>query len=181
LASKGEGFLREGSKREPGLGFGKRIASMTTLNSPHRGLFINKKIIDHSIVKKTAEVVAKFIGHDFSPYYMEEQFQLDYPDDESIMHRYSWGGFAAPEDVIDMMTPGFITITISGQGANDGLIPIPSMKWGTYLGTVNTSHTGIINQGFAPTLCSDKVDQVFNAIYFYKREMERLCKIDYGM
>lgn len=131
-----------------GLGYGDRVASMTSLATPHQGLKI--------------EVPAFFTGMDFGETYMKGEFVETYPDDEGVP-RFSWAGRTCAiyelqclaETDNEVVTPIFALTYPAIQyahrddpygGANDGLVPIESSKWGEFLGVVPADHMDEVGQ-----------------------------------
>jgi triacylglycerol lipase len=158
-----------------GLGYADRAATMTTLATPHRGIRI--------------ELPDWLTGQDFTESYMTDEFDVTYPDIETIP-RYSWTGESCP--ILDIVCHGrtggevvdpLFALTIRlvqdahgddpFEGANDGLVPIASARWGEFLGILYADHMDEVGQ-----LADDPDEGPFDHIEFFLSEARRLRQVE---
>lgn len=157
-----------------GLGYHDRVASMTSVASPQRGLKINSP---------------EFLtGMDFDEDYIVGEFAELYPDREEIP-RFSWAGRTClsrdsdcRQDTEGEVVSPFLAISYRViraahaedpfQGANDGLIPISSAAWGELLGVLPADHFDQIGQ------IADRNNDSFDHLEFYLSEVERLRAVE---
>lgn len=132
------------------LGMGDKVASLTTINTPHRGCRFTRALLDRMSPKVQAgigtrsDAVMTRLG-DPDPDFLASVADLSdtevarlntlMPDDPGVVY-LSLGSrmanrFAAPFP----LNLGYTLIKPSG-GPNDGLVALSSMRWGEYLGTV---------------------------------------------
>ncbi|KAK0642853.1 Lipase 2 [Lasiodiplodia hormozganensis] len=110
--------------------------------------------------------------------YMQEEFNPKTPDREGVKY-YSYGATLEPERWSSFKQLHDL-VEVLEKAPNDGLVSVPSSKWGTYKGTITgVSHLDLINWtsrvkwtlyslvGYKPT---------FNAIAFYLDICDMLAK-----
>ena len=145
------------------LGYGDRIASLTTLTTPHRG----SMLIDASaalmpdalerfltggmdtLVGYTRDQASNLFGQleMLSAAYMREEFNPANPNDPRVKY-YSIGARTQLSPFVNWKTTDILTPTLWPtyigiyllEGDNDGMVPLSSSKWGTYLGTLEADH-----------------------------------------
>lgn len=125
-----------------GLGYADRVASVTTVAAPHRGL--------------RTSVPAWFTPMDVSEEYMTGEFAEAYPDDPSVP-AFSWAGATClatdlacqgdldGEIVATQLSTTYWSVLVAHgddefSGANDGLVPVASARWGEFLGILPADH-----------------------------------------
>lgn len=144
------------------LGFGDKVASLTTLGSPHRGsgiadIVIGRIPLPKFVLARLMNIYGRLIG-DKKPDSMRaavqltklsmENFNIDVPDIEGVYYQ----SYAAH---VTRSYPSIMWRTLAGilhniDGNNDGLVSIESSKWGNYRGVIHTvecptlSHADII-------------------------------------
>jgi pimeloyl-ACP methyl ester carboxylesterase len=149
-----------------GLGYADRVASLTTVATPHHGTPL--------LIQEIASV------QDFSPDYMEGTFNPAYPDAPGVTY-WSWSGrtcglldFACQSandgETADPILLAFF-ISLSRFGANDGFVPTSSAAWGTDLGTLSADHMDQVGQ-IADGISSN---DPFDHRAFYRSELDRLA------
>ncbi len=156
------------------LGFADRVASMTTIATPHHGLRV--------------AIPELFSGMDFSESYMTEEFASAYPDNVSIP-RFSWAGKTCVavdlacvlETGGELVTPffsvwhGLVRAAYADDlygGANDGVVAISSAIWGDFLGILPADHYDEIGQ------VADNLEGPFRHLEFYLSEAHRLRQLE---
>jgi len=163
-----------------------RVLSLTTVATPHRGSafadYMFETIPPHHVKRlyRAMESVGFETGafSQLTRKYMAESFNPRTPDVDGIRY-YSYGAtleptwwsiFAASHKIIKRME----------NAPNDGLVSVPSSKWGEYKGTlVGVSHLDLINwtnriKWFFWELTGSKRN--FNAIAFYLDIADMLAK-----
>ena len=158
-----------------GMGYADRVASMTTIATPHRGIRI--------------DIPEWLAGMEFSESYMTGEFAIAYPDVESIP-RFSWAGKTCPRrdrDCVEEMNGEVVEIVLAAPyrlikdrhqdddygGANDGLVPVQSAIWGEFLGVLPTDHMDEVGQ------IADRNDHgAFRHLDFYISEARRLRTLE---
>ncbi len=145
------------------LGYADRVASLTTIASPHQGVstidaalgllpdFTEEAIaaIFDAIAETVTDYDSDLLGQleDISVAHMQNTFNPNNPDAPNVAY-YSIGGRtqASPNvdtSVTDVINPLFLGTFLIGtllEGENDGLVSITSAQWGTYLGTAPADH-----------------------------------------
>ncbi len=128
------------------LGMAERVLTLTTLGTPHRGT----SFADWG-TKQFGPVVRPFLDHfgiETQAFYDLTRpkcaaFNQDILDDARVRY-FSVAGAFQP----DLLTPEWwlsYGIIHEQEGANDGLVAVESAKWGTFLGTWDADHAGLIN------------------------------------
>jgi hypothetical protein len=147
-----------------GKGWSDRVASITTIATPHRGIPL---------------LLADFLSvQDFSPDYMDV-FNAAYPDVEGVRY-WSWSsrscGILQPGcisrsdgEVVDALLGASYTLLLR-FGENDGIVPTASMVWGEHLGMLYADHFDEVGQIADLSWGGDPFDHRT----FYRSEMERL-------
>ncbi|OJD28959.1 triacylglycerol lipase [Diplodia corticola] len=153
------------------------VKSLTTIATPHRGSAFADWMMDQIGADNLprAYSVLKFCRLETGAFaqltrkYMQEEFNPRTPDREGVKY-YSYGATLEPERWSSFKQLHDL-VAILENAPNDGLVSVPSSKWGTYKGTISgVSHLDLINWtsrvkwmlyslvGYKPT---------FNAIAFY--------------
>ncbi len=132
------------------LGMGSKVASLTTINTPHHGCGFARQILDRMPAQVQAGIGTRYDAFftrlgDPDPDFLASIADLTdtectrlntlMPDDPDVVY-LSLGSrmasrFAAPFP----LNLGYTLIKPS-DGDNDGLVAVSSMPWGEYLGTV---------------------------------------------
>ena len=125
-----------------GLGYAERVATLTTVATPHRG---------------TPLAVADIASvQDFGPDYLEGTFNPAYPDSAEVKY-FSWSArtcglleFGCQRErngeLADPILALFQTSLTLRVGDNDGFVPTASMVWGELLGTLSADHMDEVGQ-----------------------------------
>ncbi len=124
------------------LGMGSRIASITTIGTPHRGSKTIDRLLKapNSLFNIAAFAVDNWIGligdtkpdfyavcRDFSTEYAEN-FNRENPDVPGVYYQSYAGVMKTPFSDVNLSTANFIVKMIEGD--NDGLVTVESAKWG---------------------------------------------------
>lgn len=174
------------------LGYGDRVASLTTIGTPHRGSPVTEMI--WALLGKGDNILydafgfiagaimsnGKYLDSDLhgallnlSPTYLNSFFNPANPDDPRVYYQ-SYGGITSITGITtgDIIDPLFLPFrpAFIGHGQNDGLVSVASTKWGNYRGILRADHIDIIGQLFGST------GLFFNHRKFYKNIVEDLAK-----
>ena len=127
------------------LGLADRVASLTTIGTPHRGT----PLADASLVLRELPLLQRALRsqlgldfdaiHDLSTAHMAS-FNDDVPDVDGIRYT-SYVGWVrgGVRDVHTLLAPGFAFLK-RRTGDNDGMVPAASQRWGDVLGEVHADH-----------------------------------------
>ena len=156
------------------LGYEDKVASVTTIASPHHGLRV---------------IVADLpFSQNMTQEYMDGEFLEIYPEVESIP-RFSWAGitcrpldFECQEEnngevIVLLLLASYIVVKEAHSddafgGANDGLVPVSSSQWGEFLGILPADHWDEVGQ------LADRRTGPFDHIGFYRDESRRLRQLE---
>jgi triacylglycerol lipase len=144
------------------LGLGPRVASLTTIGTPHRGTTVSDVVT--GFVPGPAFTFSNFLffrlGWDItcteqlSSKYLRNTFNPVVQDDPAVAY-FSYAGVADPLGMTGhLLEPELAATwwaTKQREGANDGLISVASAKWGTFKGTIPADHWHEIGQPFGWT------------------------------
>jgi triacylglycerol esterase/lipase EstA (alpha/beta hydrolase family) len=162
------------------LGFGNRVATLTTISTPHHGSRVADValgILPGGAVDAIAFLV-DFVfgssqdvegqGYQLTEEYAETIFNPTTPDDPRVSY-YSVAGVTHAatvhvftEDVCDpLLWVGYGILSL--QGPNDGLVTVASSRHGTFLGTIPADHLDEVGQLLGTTALG------FNHKTFYSK------------
>ncbi len=157
------------------MGFDRKIASLTTVGTPHRGSpvpglvfkFLGKG--DNLLYKAFEYLVAGFLGKgqrqpsdldiranlwNLSPDFLEGEFNPKNPDSPDVYYQ-SYAGVSSITGwgTGDRMDPLLVAFQVAfGLGKrNDGLVAEDSAEWGRFRGAVSADHIDQIGQLFGST------------------------------
>lgn len=162
------------------LGFGDRVATLTTISTPHRGSRVADVAL--GILPGPAESTLAFLlnliagggqdplgqAYQLTEAYALSEFEPNNPDDPRVSY-YSVAGVTRAatlhiftEDVCDpLLWAGYAVL--APTGANDGLVTVASARHGTFLGTVPADHFDEVGQLLGTTALG------FNHRTFYSK------------
>ncbi len=167
------------------LGYGDRVASLTTISTPHHGSRMTDAVlglVPGFATAATAAVMDLFLawgtGTDadieaqvrgMAHSTIENEFNPVTPDDPRVAY-YSYAGVTQPwpwvdASTTDIVNPVFLSsywVTEALEGANDGLVSVESARWGDFLGTLPADHGDEI--GMVPYL----PQPAFDHLAFYR-------------
>ncbi|MBI5507485.1 MAG: alpha/beta fold hydrolase [Deltaproteobacteria bacterium] len=168
------------------LGYGDRVATVTTLASPHQGcklVDVALGLVPGAAVAAMAALFDVFAGPltgtesdlaaqlaDVTHANMTEAFNPANPDDPRVAY-YSWTGWTQANPFVDtaatdIVNPMFLSsrlLTELIEGTNDGLVGLSSAKWGTYFGAVPADHLDEVG------LLTESSDPAFDHLDFFLR------------
>ncbi|KAK9438665.1 GPI inositol-deacylase PGAP1-like protein [Metarhizium brunneum] len=130
-----------------------RVASLTTVSSPHRGSPFADYVLRaeagplylprvYGVLERAGLETSAFAQ--LTTAYMRREFNPATPDDPAVRY-FSYGAVADPPPLLSpFRVPG--RIVGAAEGANDGLVSVQSARWGAYQGTlVGVNHLDLIN------------------------------------
>lgn len=143
------------------LGMDSYVASLTTINTPHKGSSVAKMLIEKTPEKILSEVGKKYktiftkLGDDDCDFFssiseltVERCAELNEKmiDRENILYQSAGSQMKSASSAGFPLNAGYITIK-SLDGDNDGLVSTDSMKWGNFLGILKSSGNKGISHG----------------------------------
>jgi triacylglycerol lipase len=157
------------------MGFDRKIASLTTIGTPHRGSPIPGLVFkflgkgDNLLYKAFEYLVAGFLGkgqrqptdldiranlQNLSPEFLERDFNPRNPDSPDVYYQSYAGassltGWGTGDRMDPLLAPFQIAFGLGKR--NDGLVAEDSAEWGRYRGTVSADHIDLIGQLFGST------------------------------
>ncbi|KAH7065570.1 putative triacylglycerol lipase [Macrophomina phaseolina] len=154
------------------------VKSLTTIASPHRGSAFADYILDQIGPENLPKAygVLRFFHMEtgafaqLSQKYMQGEFNEKTPNVDGVKY-YSYGATLEPVRWSTFRQLHNLVKKLEHGAANDGLVSVPSSRWGEYKGTlVGVSHLDLINwtsraKWMLYSLVGRKPD--FNAIAFY--------------
>jgi triacylglycerol lipase len=134
------------------LGMSPYVASYTSMSSPHRGSPVADVIMGFaastgltSAIAGTLNYVYSFLGitgqdsaangKEETTTWMINTFNPNTPDMAGVYYQ-SYGADCLSVIGAQVLSPLWAAMVVFGSGANDGLVPVSSAKWGTYRGTL---------------------------------------------
>ncbi|HYX39058.1 MAG TPA: triacylglycerol lipase [Oligoflexus sp.] len=179
------------------MGFNRKVASITTIGTPHYGSPIPGLIFkflgkgDNLLYKAFEYLVSGFLGkgqmkptdldvraslYNLSPEFLEGSFNPATPDSPDVYYQ-SYAGVSSitgwgTGDRMDPLLAGF-QIAFGFGKRNDGLVSERSAQWGRYRGVVSADHIDLIGQLFGST--SDR----FRHLSFYQELTNELADLGY--
>ena len=151
------------------LGYGDRVATLTTVGTPHHGVrFVDELLarsprgilrgvtdainaISNALLGGKSDLLAQL--QQMSEDYVEGTFNPQNPDDPRVAY-YSYAGLTQAHPWVDrskvdivnpMLLPSYTFIRHT-DGDNDGIVPTQSARWGTFLGTLAADHWDQLGQ-----------------------------------
>ncbi len=177
-------------------GYGDRIASLTTIGTPHHGSPVPDLIFKvfgtkNPLFKAFEYLAAGFLGKghlkpsdlslkenlwNLSSDFMENYFNLYYLDNPNIYYQSYAGvssiGGVKTGDVLDLLLMPF-TPAFKLGARSDGLVTVESAKWGRFRGIVSADHVNLVGQLFG------KTSSRFDHTKFYKKIAWELVDMGY--
>lgn len=168
------------------LGFGDRVATVTTIATPHRGIElvdVSTGLIPGDASAALAALSSAFLGtvtgtqadlaaqiSGLGHQYCHDEFNPNNPDDPRVRY-FSASGVTQPwltvditdTDIVDPLMLAAYWMNLALEGENDGLVPLESAKWGEFLGTVPADH--LDEMGWFPEV----PQPAFDHLAFYRK------------
>ncbi|MBN1517160.1 alpha/beta fold hydrolase [Candidatus Sumerlaeota bacterium] len=169
------------------LGGAERVASLTTLGTPHHGSAIANLTLDmiagpllDALLKIKLSnwrvyVDAYFAGHrDLMPERME-RFNAETSDAPTVRY-FSYAGEPSAREVHWVLLPFYEYLKRKGEqpGPNDGLVLVESARWSGWRGTVPLDHIGLVNWLFMPTAAACAL----KPLDFYAQLLQNLSEVE---
>lgn len=175
------------------MGYGDRIASLTTIGTPHRGTPVPDFVWallgkgDNILYQAFEFLIGGIVGKgkdqdmhaalwNLSPTYLNNYFNPANKDDGRVFYQ-SYAGLSSMTGITtgDLLDPLLYPFAPSfiGKGRNDGLVPLESAKWGRFRGIIRADHIDLIGQMFGTT------SWLFNHRKFYKIILDELSEMGF--
>jgi len=146
------------------LGYGDRVASLTTVATPHHGSPVADLLVDGLGGSSLGRLAANAVGGFVALFDGDDQAALDtaralttdaardfnetHPDDPrvayfSVIARSSASPFCAFDDDADCVEPALLATYLflrATSGANDGMVPTDSGRWGEVVAEIASDH-----------------------------------------
>lgn len=145
------------------LGMDAHAASLTTINTPHRGSTLADTLLHVSPEKLVAAVGSKYkalyqkLGDDNIDFFGSvsdltsqrcEVLNQEMPDREGVLYQSVGSAMNSAASTILPMSLGYTVIkTAGGESDNDGLVTASSMAWGNFLGILRSKEKQGISHG----------------------------------
>ena len=139
-------------------GMDQYVASLTTINTPHRGTYIAGALTEKMPEKLTDFVASKYSAlyqklGDSEPDFLSglnhltvekcAELNVQMPDMPGVLYLSVGSVMKSATSAAFPQNVGYLMI-FPKEGENDGLVPVPSMSWGEWLGLIRpTSNEGI--------------------------------------
>ena len=170
------------------LGWGDRVASLSTISTPHRGTVVTERLLKYG-GDWFPPVIKVFVGialdgstpfniepktcfEELTPEHMRTVFNPKTPDDPRVYYQ-SWAGHSGGNTGVTTDWIHFWSADILNEreGDNDGIISVASAKWGAFQGTIPAPHSSQVGK---PAWIGG--DQYFDASAFYEKIAQGLAE-----
>ena len=171
------------------LGMDAHVASLTTVNTPHRGSALADTLLDKSpeklvtVVGKNYKKLFTKLGDDDCDFFgsvneltTERCAALNgmMTDREGVLYQSVGSTMNSAASYLLPLTLGYTVIkTTAGDGCNDGLVCADSMPWGNYLGLLRSSGKQGISHGDMIDLAKKNIPD-FDVCEFYVKLVSNL-------
>lgn len=156
------------------LGMAERVASLTTISTPHRGTFLADWFMENFRQRLPLLLALEAFGVNVDGFRdcgldACRAFNVRTPDCPEVRY-FSYGGAVLQSRLSPALRRGWSLLT-QAEGANDGMVALESSRWGEYLGTLSADH-------FAqtPDAVFVRPGEDFDALGFYSRLVEDLAR-----
>jgi triacylglycerol lipase len=154
----------------------RRIASITTLASPHRGSPVADWLLDtNGPFQFAARPWLRTAVETLRPA-AAAQFNQTIRDVEWVRYR-SWGAARVVEQQPLWLRP-WTRLLEQAEGANDGQVSLQSATWGEYQGDLPADHFELIGWNLA--LPSPAKQRPFNPVPLYRTLLEKIAGVNGG-
>jgi triacylglycerol esterase/lipase EstA (alpha/beta hydrolase family) len=179
-------------------GFGDRIASLTTLSTPHAGVpladvlagLVDSSSIGQALLDEVGGIYGQILGRsadqsfssalrEVGERYILAEFNPRHPDDPRVAY-FSWAGRTCAltelacrdelrgELVNPLLAPSYRALQLVGVAQSDGLVGVESARWGEFLGVLPADHLAEVG------LRVDSPRERWDHLEFFVNEGERL-------
>ena len=127
------------------LGLAERVASLTTIGTPHRGTPLADASLVLRDMPRLQRALRSQLGLDFDAVHdlttaQMAEFNEAVPDMQDVRYTSYIGCVrGGVRDVHTLLAPGFAFLKRK-MGANDGIVPAVSQRWGNVVGEVRADH-----------------------------------------
>ena len=162
------------------LGYASRVKAVITVATPHKGSPLADVLfgLAPGAVEDATDALLSLLGwsldgaREVTTGYMTGTFNAAVPDSAGVAY-WSFAGRASPLGLERgsgwLHSPLLASWTLlkAMHLESDGIVPVDSQKWGTFLGEIPADHIGEVNQPLGET-------PGFNADAFYSQLLQRL-------
>jgi triacylglycerol lipase len=156
------------------LGMAGRVASLTTISTPHRGSGLADWFCDNFRLRVPLLVTLEAFGvnvdgfADCRPAFCQD-FNERNPDDPGVRY-FSYTAAVAPPRVTPLLRRAWNLLTPM-EGPNDGIVSVRSARWGEEVGRLGVDHFAQTPDGLFV-----RPDENFDTLGFYSRLIEDLAR-----
>lgn len=174
------------------LGYGDRVAALVTISTPHQGTPLTDVALgilpgaSEQILATLLNLVGAGAGQesdamasfeDLSEAHVQDEFNPENPDVEGVYYE-SWAGRTCLlgitcDDVCDLPIQPTFNLLTALRGANDGIVPVESAKWGEYRGEIPADHFDEVGQ------IAGQTSPNFDHLEFYAQRLGDLTSLGY--
>jgi triacylglycerol lipase len=124
------------------LGLAGKVASLTTVGTPHRGTPLADLGANLGRAARVFSTLQRFgvdveAFHDLTSQRMAA-FNREVPDARCVMYASVVGAPPRRTDVTPVLLPSWVWL--SGEGENDGMVPVVSQRWGDVVFEIGADH-----------------------------------------
>jgi triacylglycerol esterase/lipase EstA (alpha/beta hydrolase family) len=140
------------------LGLGSKVASVTTIGTPHHGSSVANVILGllpgptQSMINIVFNMIGMNLqggGDDLTTVYLDQTFNPQTPDVPGVAY-FSWAGVADPVGTSGCVIESWLvpswSVLNNLEGPNDGLVSIKSAQWGQFQGVLLADHLNEVGQ-----------------------------------
>jgi triacylglycerol lipase len=156
------------------LGMARRVASLTTISTPHRGSGLADWFCDNFRLRVPLLITLEAVGinvdgfQDCRPCFCQD-FNDSNPDDPGVRY-FSYTAAVAPPRVTPLLRRAWNILTPL-EGPNDGIVSVRSARWGEEVGRIAVDHFAQTPDGLFV-----RPDENFDTLGFYARLIEDLAR-----
>lgn len=150
----------------------KRVKSLTTIATPHRGSSLADDILNSNGLRP---LILKSLSPEAVESFTREgakKFNIETPDREDVNY-HSYGG-VRPEIEMPLKYKSWTKTLETLEGANDNQVPFSSTKWGKTNDPLRADHFEMV--GWNLGLPNKEIGRPFDHLKFYKKIITELIK-----
>lgn len=156
------------------LGMADRVASLTTVSTPHRGTYLADWFIANFRNRVPLLLSLQALGVNVDGFRdccldRVREFNARTPNAPNVRY-YSYAGSVSPARLTPTLRRAWTLLTPI-EGPNDGMVSVASATWGEYLGTLHADH-----YAQTPDATFVRPGENFDHLGFYSRLVEDLAR-----